>query len=161
NPTLTLVPILVRTKQERELRCVALRNDVPVGAEGLLVPPAGVERAGGGRGRVLVWQVRASIRALEQGSVSLGLPPPPGQRPPPPPPALYLLPGAYFTPPPARGRTARAFGHRRVGGTLPSCGGQTPFPTLPGGGSFRSPSSGKAGSMRSRRLPIAIIPPRS
>src|SRR5262249_20064743 len=54
SPTLTLVPILVRTKQERELRCVALRNDVPVGAEGLLVPPAGVERAGGARGRVLI-----------------------------------------------------------------------------------------------------------
>src|ERR1700746_1677644 len=75
-PTLTLVPILGRTKQERELRCVALRNDVPGGAEGFLVPPAGVERAGGAR--VLIEQLRASIRALEQVPVSLAIPPAPG-----------------------------------------------------------------------------------
>src|SRR5262245_49925201 len=79
---LTLASILVRTKQERELRCVALRNDVPGGAEGLLVPPAGVERAGGARGRVLIEQLRASIRALEQVPVSLAIPPAPGTAPP-------------------------------------------------------------------------------
>ncbi len=75
---LTLAPTLIRTKQERELRCVALCNDVPGGAEGLLVPPAGVERAGGTRGRVLIEQLRASIRALEQVPVSLAIPPAPG-----------------------------------------------------------------------------------
>ena len=59
-----------------------MRNDVPGGAEGLLVPPAGVEKAGGARGRVLIEQLRASIRALEQVPVSLGLPPVPGAAPP-------------------------------------------------------------------------------
>jgi len=58
-----------------------LRNDVPGGAEGLLVPPAGVERAGGARGRVLIEQLRASIRALEQIPVSLAIPPAPGTAP--------------------------------------------------------------------------------
>lgn len=58
-----------------------MRNDVPDGAEGLLVPPAGVARAGGIPGRVLVEQLRASIRALEQVPVSLGLPPAPGPAP--------------------------------------------------------------------------------
>jgi protein ImuA len=56
-------------------------NDVPGGAEGLLVPPAGVARAGGTPGRVLIEQLRASIRALEQVPVSLGLPPAPGPAP--------------------------------------------------------------------------------
>jgi protein ImuA len=59
-----------------------VRNDVPGGAEGLLVPPAGVERAGGARGRVLIEQLRASIRALEQVPVSLAIPPAPGTAPP-------------------------------------------------------------------------------
>jgi protein ImuA len=58
-----------------------VRNDVPGGAEGLLVPPAGVARAGGTPGRVLIEQLRASIRALEQVPVSLGLPPAPGTAP--------------------------------------------------------------------------------
>lgn len=58
-----------------------MRNDVPGGAEGLLVPPAGVARAGGTPGRVLIEQLRASIRALEQVPVSLGLPPAPGPAP--------------------------------------------------------------------------------
>jgi protein ImuA len=58
-----------------------VRNDVPGGAEGLLVPPAGVARAGGTTGRVLIEQLRASIRALEQVPVSLGLPPAPGPGP--------------------------------------------------------------------------------
>ncbi len=56
-------------------------NDVPGGAEGLLVPPAGVARAGGTPGRVLIEQLRASVRALEQVPVSLGLPPAPGTGP--------------------------------------------------------------------------------
>ncbi len=59
-----------------------MRNDVPGGGSGLLVPPAGVERAGGATGRVLIEQLRASIRALEQVPVSLGLPPVPGAAPP-------------------------------------------------------------------------------
>jgi hypothetical protein len=59
-----------------------VRNDVPGGAEGLLVPPAGVARAGGTPGRVLIEQLRASIRALEQVPVSLGLPPARGTAPP-------------------------------------------------------------------------------
>lgn len=58
-----------------------MRNDVPGGAEGLLVPPAGVARAGGTPGRVLIEQLRASIRALEQVPVSLGLPPARGTAP--------------------------------------------------------------------------------
>src|SRR5262245_63428518 len=99
---LTLVPILVRTKQERELRCVALRNDVPGGAEGLLVPPAGVERAGGARGRVLIEQLRASIRALEQVPGSLAIPPAPGTAPPHPACSLSS-PGRLFHPSPGTG----------------------------------------------------------
>ena len=59
-----------------------MRNDVPGGAEGWLVPPAGVERAGGSPGRVLIEQLRASIRALEQVPVSLAIPPVPGATPP-------------------------------------------------------------------------------
>ena len=58
-----------------------MRNDVPGGAEGLLVPPAGVARAGGKPGTVLIEQLRASVRALEQVPVSLGLPPAPGTGP--------------------------------------------------------------------------------
>ena len=58
-----------------------MRNDVPGGAEGLLVPPAGVARAGGEPGTVLIEQLRASVRALEQVPVSLGLPPAPGTGP--------------------------------------------------------------------------------
>src|SRR6188472_2425037 len=100
---LTLASTLVRTKQERELRCVALRNDVPVGAEGLLVPPAGVERAGGARGRVLIEQLRASIRALEQVPVSLAIPPAPGTAPPHPACSLSS-PGRLFHPSPGKGK---------------------------------------------------------
>jgi protein ImuA len=69
-----------------------VRNDVPGGAEGLLVPPAGVERAGGARGRVLIEQLRASIRALEQVPVSLAIPPAPGTAPPHPACSLFLRP---------------------------------------------------------------------
>lgn len=58
-----------------------MRNDVPGGAEGLLVPPAGVEKAGGARARVLIEHLRAQIRALEQVPVSLAIPPAPGTAP--------------------------------------------------------------------------------
>lgn len=64
------------------MRVSRVRNDVPGGAEGWLVPPAGVERAGGSPGRVLIEQLRASIRALEQVPVSLAIPPVPGAAPP-------------------------------------------------------------------------------
>ena len=59
-----------------------MRNDVPGGAEGLLVPPAGVAKAGGARARVLIEHLRAQIRALEQVPVSLAIPPAPGAAPP-------------------------------------------------------------------------------
>ena len=69
-----------------------MRNNVPGGEDGLLVPLAGVEkRAGGPTGRVLIEQLRASIRALEQVPVSLAFPPH-RARPLPVPPALYLPP---------------------------------------------------------------------
>lgn len=77
-------------------------NDVPGGAEGLLVPPAGVERAGGARGRVLIEQLRASIRALEQVPVSLAIPPAPGTAPPHPACSLSS-PGRLFHPSPGKG----------------------------------------------------------
>ena len=59
-----------------------MRSDVPGGAEGLLVPPAGVVEAGGARARVLIEHLRAQIRALEQVPVSLAIPPAPGAAPP-------------------------------------------------------------------------------
>lgn len=59
-----------------------MRNDVPDGAVSLLVPPAGVEKAGEARGRVLIERLRAEIRALEQVPVSLAIPPAPGTVPP-------------------------------------------------------------------------------
>jgi len=59
-----------------------MRNNVPGGDPSTLVPPAGVEkRAGGPTGRVLIEQLRASIRALEQVPVSLATPPAPGAAP--------------------------------------------------------------------------------
>lgn len=59
-----------------------MRNNVPDGDPSTLVPPAGVEkRAGGPTGRVLIEQLRASIRALEQVPVSLATPPAPGAAP--------------------------------------------------------------------------------
>ena len=64
-----------------------MRNDVPGGAVSLLVPPAGVTKAGGARGRTLIERLRAQIRALEQVPVSLAIPPAPGAVPPPPRPA--------------------------------------------------------------------------
>lgn len=73
-----------------------MRNGVPGGAVGLLVPPAGVEKAGGARGRVLIEHLRAKIRALEQVPVSLANPPAPGAAPPHPvcsfPPSVGLFP---------------------------------------------------------------------
>ena len=59
-----------------------MRNDVPAGAEVFLVPPAGVGKAGGARGRVLIEHLRAKIRVLEQVPVSLAIPPAPGAAPP-------------------------------------------------------------------------------
>ena len=58
-----------------------MRSDVPGGAEGFLVPPAGVGKAGGARGRVLIEHLRAQIRALEQVPVSLANPPRTGHGP--------------------------------------------------------------------------------
>ena len=59
-----------------------MRNNVPDGDLSALVPPADVEeRAGGLTGRVLIEQLRASIRALEQVPVSLAIPPAPGAAP--------------------------------------------------------------------------------
>lgn len=59
-----------------------MRNNVPDGDPSTLVPPSGVEkRAGGPTGRVLIEQLRASIRALEQVPVSLATPPAPGAAP--------------------------------------------------------------------------------
>jgi protein ImuA len=59
-----------------------VRNNVPGGDHRGLVSPAGVEkRAGGSTGRVLIEQLRASIRALEQVPVSLATPPAPGAAP--------------------------------------------------------------------------------
>ena len=61
---------------------LVVRNNVPDGDHGELVPLAGVEkRAGGSTGRVLIEQLRASIRALEQVPVSLATPPAPGAAP--------------------------------------------------------------------------------
>ena len=76
-----------------------MRNDVPGGAEGLLVPPAGVARAGGTPGRVLIEQLRASVRALEQVPVSLGLPPAPGTGPSRPACSLFSPPSDLSTSP--------------------------------------------------------------
>ena len=59
-----------------------MRNDVPGGDNGLLVPPSGVAKAGGARARVLIEHLRAQIRALEQVPVSLAIPPAPGAAPP-------------------------------------------------------------------------------
>jgi protein ImuA len=59
-----------------------MRDNVPDGDPSALVPPAGVaKRAGGPTGRVLIEQLRASIRALEQVPVSLATPPAPGAAP--------------------------------------------------------------------------------
>jgi protein ImuA len=109
---LTLASTLVRTKQERELRCVALRNDVPGGAEGLLVPPAGVERAGGATGRVLIEQLRVSIRALEQVPVSLAIPPAPGTAPPHP--ACSLFSSSKLSSPGLTGRSSSPWPHLKA-----------------------------------------------
>lgn len=60
-----------------------MRNNVPDGDPSALVPPADVDqRASGSTGRVLIEQLRASIRALEQVPVSLATPPAPGAAPP-------------------------------------------------------------------------------
>jgi len=59
-----------------------VRNDVLGGDSGVLVPPADVAKAGGARARVLIEQLRAEIRALEQVPVSLAIPPAPGAAPP-------------------------------------------------------------------------------
>ena len=72
-----------------------MRNNVPDGDSSALVPPADVEeRAGGLTGRVLIEQLRASIRALEQVPVSLSIPPAPGAAP--------SRPACSLTPPTAR-----------------------------------------------------------
>lgn len=78
-----------------------MRNNVPDGDFSALVPPADVEeRAGGLTGRVLIEQLRASIRALEQVPVSLSIPPAPGAAP--------SLPACSLTPPSSASGTADA-----------------------------------------------------
>jgi len=52
-----------------------VRSDSPDGKSGVLVPPAGVAKAGGARARVLIEHLRAEISALEQVPVSLAIPP--------------------------------------------------------------------------------------
>ena len=79
-----------------------MRNDVPGGAVSLLVPPAGVAKAGEARGRVLIEHLRTKIRALEQVPVSLAIPPAPGAVPPRPAcsfPSLSSFEGALRPPP--------------------------------------------------------------
>jgi protein ImuA len=117
-----------------------VRNDVPGGGSGLLVPPSGVERAGGAKGRVLIEQLRASIRALEQVPVSLGLPPVPGAAPPHPACSLSLIPGGSFPPHPP---TAKC------GGSLPT----SPIPSPPVGEGGRPPS-GRPGEGTKETLPL-------
>jgi len=124
------------------LRCVALRNDVPVGAEGLLVPPAGVERAGGARGRVLIEQLRASIRALEQVPVSLAIPPAPGTAPPHPACSLSS-PGRLFHPSPGKGEDGDGLRPSPGGGHIVILRGPDPLPNPP--------------PFRGRELPLAKL----
>jgi len=87
-----------------------LRNNVPGGDSSSLRPPAGVEkRAGGPTGRVLIEQLRASIRALEKVPVSLATPPPPGAAPSRP--ACSLTPSSPandVSPPPQQSNPLRA-----------------------------------------------------
>jgi len=55
-----------------------VRNDGPGGAEGLLVPPPGVDGAGEARAQGPIERLRAKVRALERIPVSLANPPAPG-----------------------------------------------------------------------------------
>lgn len=81
-----------------------MRNNVPDGDFSALVPPADVEeRAGGLTGRVLIEQLRASIRALEQVPVSLSIPPAPGAAP--------SRPACSLTPSSSASNTANAPSH--------------------------------------------------
>ena len=59
----------------------SVRNGVSGGAEGLHVPSAGVDGAGGVRAKGLIEHLRVKIRALEQIPVSLAIPPVPGADP--------------------------------------------------------------------------------
>ena len=108
-----------------------MRNDVPGGAEGLLVPPAGVARAGGTTGRVLIEQLRATIRALEQVPVSLGLPPAPGPAPSRPACSLSSV-SASSTPSPSKGEGGDGRRPSPGGGLLAaSIRNFDPLPDLP------------------------------
>ena len=73
-----------------------MSNDVPGGAESLLVPPAGVVKAGGVRARVLI-ELRAQICALEQVPVFWPIPPHRAG----PPRCFFLLSLLRSLPPPA------------------------------------------------------------
>jgi protein ImuA len=110
-----------------------VRNDVPGGGSGLLVLPAGVEeRAGGAPGRVLIEELRASIRALEQVPVSLGLPPVPGAAPPHPACSLPYSPAGLFTSP-LEGR-ANSCGMAAISSPSPKGEGEDGRWPSPGGG---------------------------
>ena len=87
-----------------------MRNNVPDGDSSALVPPADVDqRASGSTGRVLIEQLRASIRALEQVPVSLATPPAPGAAP--------SRPACSLTSPPASNDNAESpFGAFAQGG---------------------------------------------
>jgi protein ImuA len=91
-----------------------VRNDVPGGDSGVLVPLAGVAKAGGARARVLIEQLRAEIRALEQVPVSLAIPPAPDAAPPHRP-ACSLASNPLQSPPPSRKRE-ESFGKLKGGG---------------------------------------------
>ena len=78
-----------------------MRNNVPDGDSSALVPPVDVDqRASGPTGRVLIEQLRASIRALEQVPVSLATTPAPGAAPP--------RPACSLTSPPASTDNAKS-----------------------------------------------------
>jgi protein ImuA len=129
-----------------------VRNDVPGGAEGLLVPLAGVEKAGGARARVLIEHLRAQIRALEQVPVSLATPAPGAA---PPRPACSLPYRALGTPHPP---TAQG------GGSLPlpqgergCCGAAVspiPSPLVGEGG---QPLGGRPGEGAKEALPLSRL----
>jgi protein ImuA len=118
-----------------------VRNDVPGGAAGILVPPAGVEKAGGARGRVLIEHLRAQIRALEQVPVSLAIPPAPGAAPPRPACPLSSHPrlSTFTSPSPSRGEgggpiASLVTASNPLPGPPPFRGREEPLGALRGGG---------------------------
>jgi len=112
--TLTLVSTPSKNKTGTRVEVSSVRNDVPGGDNGFLVPPPGVGKAGGARARVLIEHLRAEIRALEQVPVSLAIPPAPGAAPPRPACSLPYV-GELSSP----GLTGRSSNHRSLGNEGP------------------------------------------